>query len=75
MFVTYFYGCWWLPAALTLINVEVVKLGKDDADSSKDNDLIKVAKASAKAEKTTAFTTPDQDDTSCRTHSYEQVEV
>jgi len=28
MFVTYFYGCWWLPALLTLLDFEVLKLGK-----------------------------------------------
>jgi len=28
MFATYFYGCWWLPAMLTLFNFDVVKLGK-----------------------------------------------
>ena len=28
MFVTYFYGCYWLPAFLTLLDFDVVKLGK-----------------------------------------------
>jgi len=28
MFATYFFGCWWLPALLTLLNFDVVKLGK-----------------------------------------------
>lgn len=28
MFSTYFYGCWWLPAMLTLLNWDVVQLGK-----------------------------------------------
>jgi predicted RND superfamily exporter protein len=27
MFVTYFYGCWWLPALLTLLDFDAVKLG------------------------------------------------
>jgi hypothetical protein len=27
MFVTYFYGCWWLPALLTLVDFDAVKLG------------------------------------------------
>jgi hypothetical protein len=29
MFVTYFYGCWWLPAALTILDFDVVKFGKN----------------------------------------------
>jgi hypothetical protein len=28
MFVTYFLGCWWLPALLTLLDFDAVKLGK-----------------------------------------------
>jgi hypothetical protein len=28
MFVTYFYGCWWLPALLTLLDFDAVKLGR-----------------------------------------------
>jgi len=28
MFVAYFFGCWWLPAALILLDFDVVKLGK-----------------------------------------------
>lgn len=28
MFVTYFYGCWWLPAFMTLLDMDAVKLGK-----------------------------------------------
>jgi hypothetical protein len=28
VFITYFFGCWWLPTALTLLDFEVVKLGK-----------------------------------------------
>jgi hypothetical protein len=27
MFVTYFYGCWWLPVCLTLLDFDQVKLG------------------------------------------------
>jgi hypothetical protein len=27
MFVTYFYGCWWLPVFLTLLDFDQVKLG------------------------------------------------
>jgi len=32
MFATYFYGCWWLPALLTLIDHDVVKLGKRESE-------------------------------------------
>ena len=28
MLYTYFFGCWWLPCALTYINADVVQLGK-----------------------------------------------
>jgi predicted RND superfamily exporter protein len=28
MFVTYFYGCWWLPVCLTLLDFDQVKLGR-----------------------------------------------
>ena len=28
MFTTYFYGCWWLPVMLTLLDFDAVKLGK-----------------------------------------------
>lgn len=31
MATTYFLGCWWLPAALTLLDFDVVKLGKPGA--------------------------------------------
>ena len=33
MFSTYFYGCWWLPAMLTLLDFDVLKLGKVVSDS------------------------------------------
>jgi Patched family len=43
MFVTYFVGCWWLPAFLTLLDFDFLKLGHDDhllttADDDKQND-------------------------------------
>jgi hypothetical protein len=28
MFTTYFFGCWWLPVVLVLIDIDLVKLGK-----------------------------------------------
>jgi hypothetical protein len=28
MITTYFYGCWWLPVMLTLLDFDAVKLGK-----------------------------------------------
>jgi hypothetical protein len=28
MFATYFFGCWWLPVVLVLIDIDCVKLGK-----------------------------------------------
>jgi hypothetical protein len=28
MFTTYFFGCWWLPVMLTLLDFDAVKLGK-----------------------------------------------
>lgn len=31
MFATYFYGCWLLPTSLTLIDLDVVKLGKQES--------------------------------------------
>jgi hypothetical protein len=34
MFVTYFYGCYWLPAFLTLLDFEVTKLGESGVTSS-----------------------------------------
>jgi len=90
MFVTYFYGCWWLPAMLTLLDFDVVKLGKDDAETRKcDHDVRKVIDrgsddsnrlvtatedSSIKAGETSAVS-PEQDDGSCRSHPYEQVEV
>ena len=43
MFVTYFYGCWWLPAALSLVNADVVKLGKHKEQSEEDeNDQVDI---------------------------------
>ena len=36
MFVTYFYGCWWLPAMLTLVNWDIVKFGQRGALGSSD---------------------------------------
>lgn len=33
MFVTYFYGCWWLPVCLTLLDFDQVKLGFDKQES------------------------------------------
>lgn len=35
MFVTYYIGCWWLPAFLTLLDFEFLKLG-----SESDHDLV-----------------------------------
>merc|ERR1712141_239354 len=32
MFVTYFYGCWWLPVFLTLIDFDFVKLHAVDEE-------------------------------------------
>jgi hypothetical protein len=29
MVVTYFYGCWWLPALLSLLDSDKLKLGRD----------------------------------------------
>ena len=54
MFVTYFYGCWWLPAVLTLVNWDIVKFGKCGAlDSShhfSENCVIEKAEAPATKE-------------------------
>jgi hypothetical protein len=36
MMTTYFFGCWWLPVMLTLLDFDVVKLGKVPAVTSKD---------------------------------------
>jgi hypothetical protein len=35
VFITYFFGCWWLPTALTLLDFEVVKLGKKISSNNK----------------------------------------
>jgi hypothetical protein len=40
MMTTYFYGCWWLPVMLTLLNFDVVKLGKP-AQTSEDGSIAK----------------------------------
>ena len=54
MFVTYFYGCWWLPVVLTLVNWDIVKFGKCGAmDSSRhfsENCVIGKAEAPAAKE-------------------------
>lgn len=43
MFVTYFYGCWWLPAVLTLVNWDIIKFGQHGAmDSSSFSEKDKV---------------------------------
>ena len=43
MAVTYFFGCWWLPALLTLLDFDVVKLGKpgvaEDGSSENTNEV------------------------------------
>ena len=54
MFVTYFYGCWWLPAVLTLVNWDIVKFGQNGAMDSpphfseKDSVVEKAEPAAAK---------------------------
>ena len=35
MFVTYFFGCWWLPALLSYIDFDIVKLGKTEEGETK----------------------------------------
>lgn len=46
MFATYFFGCWWLPVVLVLIDIDSVKLGKAApkriimADQSRDGDKL-----------------------------------
>ena len=74
MFVTYFYGCWWLPSALSAINLDTVRLGKDETVPRKDDNLIKTIPKSNKGDER-AVPLPDHDDMSCRTHPYEQAEV
>ena len=39
MLTTYFYGCWWLPVMLTLLDFDVVKLGKP-ASMTSENGLV-----------------------------------
>jgi hypothetical protein len=39
MLTTYFYGCWWLPVMLTMLDFDVVKLGKQ-APITSANDLL-----------------------------------
>lgn len=36
MLVTYFFGCWWLPSVLVLIEADVVRLGSQTAPASKE---------------------------------------
>jgi predicted RND superfamily exporter protein len=49
MFVTYFYGCWWLPAMLTLVNWDIVKFGLRGAVNSSNLFLEDSVKGEAKA--------------------------
>lgn len=34
MFVTYFFGCWWLPACLCLLDVDFMKLGPEGENAA-----------------------------------------
>lgn len=52
MMVTYFYGIWWLPAALCLVDIDAVKLGKHPSDSAskpeeQEQDLVILDSASS----------------------------
>jgi hypothetical protein len=40
MCVTYFYGCWWLPCLLTLLDFDFVKLGKPSKDAADGNGIL-----------------------------------
>jgi hypothetical protein len=39
MLTTYFYGCWWLPVMLTMLDFDVVKLGKP-ASMTSENGVV-----------------------------------
>jgi hypothetical protein len=45
--VTYFYGCWWLPAFLTLLDFEFLKLGKVGMDSEAKSRFFSTTKMAA----------------------------
>ena len=33
MFLSYFFGCWWLPVCLSLLDFDFVKLGEESVAS------------------------------------------
>lgn len=49
MLVTYFFGCWWLPAFLSLINAEFVRFGPDSPTSTPTKDIPRQGSSSSQA--------------------------
>jgi hypothetical protein len=37
MFVTYFFGCWWLPVFLVILDFDTVKFGRDEEGGEGEN--------------------------------------
>ena len=66
MFATYFYGCWWLPAMLTLVNWDIVKLGQNYAMDSADDPRTDIVQESVVAtgviESRAAVAAPESDE-------------
>jgi hypothetical protein len=57
MGATYFFGCWWLPAMLTLLDFDVFKLGPISSSSGDDDDGVVRKEAGGGVEHHEATTT------------------